>query len=506
MAGNGAVSALSRRLTALDSAFLYGETANGPLNVGGLLIFEGGLPFDKFFDFVRQRLDLLPRCYRQRLAEVPFDLAHPTLEDDPDFRLENHVQRYQLPAGLSEVEAARHILSIYQPQMERKHPLWQLLSFEGWGGGNTCIVSKIHHALVDGVSSIELMKVLLDFRPEAPSPPPAAEPWKPAAMRGPLEKLIGAARDLMVQPIDAVTGALAGMVRNPAAIVGGARQLVGALRELASGPSRPLVATPWNGGLLGRRRDLAWVRNSFGDYRAIRNAFGGTINDIVITVLTEAAARYLKHHGYSTDGFLRLGCPVSVRQLEQQTDLGNRVSMMFPTVPAAPMKVIERLQAVREEIERIKAQGLPQALAGMTGLADLTPAALMAAAARLGIMAMGTVGALARLGGWRPRPDGFLMRPPGFHFVATNVPGVQVPLYLAGYRCLEQVGLVPLGGNLGYGVAILSYNGELCYGMIADPDLVPDLARMKAYVEQAVGELKSEAERHGVAAEPKAAA
>jgi diacylglycerol O-acyltransferase / wax synthase len=502
MTGNQAGSALSGRLTALDSAFLYGETANSPLNMGGLLIFEGALPFDKFFEFVRQRLDLLPRCYRQRLAEVPFDLAHPTLEDDPDFHLENHVQRYQLPAGLSEIEAARHILRVYHPPLERKHPLWQLLSFEGWNGANTCLVSKLHHTLADGLSSIELMKVLLDFRPEAPAPPPAAEPWKPAAMRGPLEKLIGATRDLMVQPIDAVTGALASVVGNPAAVLGGARRLIGALRELTSGSLRPLVATPWNGGLVGRRRDLTWVRNSFRDYRAIRNVFGGTINDIVVTVLTEAAARYLKHHGYSTDGFLRLGCPVSVRQSEEQTDLGNRVSMMFPTVPAAPMKVIQRLRAVREEIEQIKTRGLPQMLGNMAPLGDLTPPALMAGGARLGVMAMGTVGAIARASGWRPRPDGFLMRPPGFHFVATNVPGVQVPLYLAGYRCLEQIGLVPLGANLGYGVAILSYNGELCYGMVADPDLVPDLVLMKAYVEQVVRELKAESEKRAVKEQP----
>jgi diacylglycerol O-acyltransferase / wax synthase len=238
----------------------------------------------------------------------------------------------------------------------------------------------------------------------------------------------------------------------------------------------------------------------------IRNAFGGTVNDIVVAVLAEGAARYLKHHGYSTDGFLRLGCPASVRRTEEQTDLGNRVSMMFPTVPAAPMDMVERLRVVGEENYQIKADGLPQELERLTALADLVPPALMVGVARLGIMAMGTVGAIARASGWRPRPDGFLMRPPGFHFVATNVPGVQVPLYLAGHRCAAHIGLVPIGGNLGLGVAIVSYNGDLCYGMVADPDLVPDLALMKAYVEQVFAELKSEAEKRGVRESLKAAA
>ena len=499
-------SALRGRLTALDSTFLYAETADAPMHIGGLMVLEGALPFDKFTEFVRQRLAALPQLYVQRLAEVPFDFGYPMLEDDPDFRLENHLKRYQIPAGMNKTDATRYVMSIYQAQLDRKHPLWELLSFEGWGGRDTCLVSKIHHSLVDGVSSIELLKVLMDDRPDAPPPPPAPGRWKPTAMRRPLEKLIDAARDRMIQRIDAMSAAFSNMVRNPAAITDGARQMFDGLSETVTAASRPLVATPWNGGLVGGRRDLAWVNNSFRDYRAIRQAFGGTVNDIVVTVLTEAAARYLNHHGYSTDGFLRLGCPVSVRRSDEQTDLGNRVSMMFPTIPAAPMDVVERHKVVREEIDRIKAAGLAQALADSTELADLTPAGLMAAAGRLATIATGTVGALARMTGWRPRPNGFLMPPPGIHFVATNVPGVQVPLYLAGHRLIEEVGMLPLGANLGYGVAIVSYNGELVYGLVADPELVPDLALMKAYVEEAVEELKSEAAKHVVGEEHKAAA
>ena len=171
MAPNDASTKLARRLTALDSTFLYGESANNPLHIGSLLIFEGNIPFDDLLQHVDRRLHLLPR-YRQPLAEVPFNLEHPTLEEDPDFRLENHVKLIQLPPNMTEAEAIQRVLNEYHPIMDRARALWELLSFEGWPGGHTGIVSKVHHALVDGVSGVELMKVLFDFRPDAPPPMP----------------------------------------------------------------------------------------------------------------------------------------------------------------------------------------------------------------------------------------------------------------------------------------------------------------------------------------------
>jgi len=222
---------------------------------------------------------------------------------------------------------------------------------------------------------------------------------------------------------------------------------------------------------------------------------GGSVNDVVLMVLTEGAARYLKHHGYSTDGSFRVGCPVNVRRSEEQTDLGNRVSMMFPMVSAAPMDPIERLKLVREETEQIKAAELPQALERLTFLTELSPPSLMALFSRAGILSLETAAAFIKMIGWKPSPGSLLMVPPLMSFIATNVPGVQVPQYLTGRRCLEQVGLLPLGGNLGYGVAILSYNQNLYFGMMAEPNLVPDVEFLKSCVQDSFHELRVAAEK-----------
>jgi diacylglycerol O-acyltransferase len=501
VAANDASAKRARRLTALDSTFLYGESANNPLHIGSLLIFEGNIPFDDLVQHVDRRLHLLPR-YRQRLAEVPFNLEHPMLEEDPDFRLENHVKRVQLTPNTTEAEAVERVLKEYHPIMDRACPLWELLSFEGWPGGHTGIVSKVHHALVDGVSGVELMKVLFDFRPDAPAPTPPEKEWKAGPLPTQLERVMAATRDLLVKQMDFVTDSGIELARDPLAVAQRSGRLLLSLTKLAQSALRPVVAAPWNAGAVTNARSLAWVRNPFSDYRDIRTAFGGTVNDVVLTVLTEGAARYLKRHGYSTDGAFRVGCPVNVRRSEEQIDLGNRVSMMFPMVSAAPMDPIERLKLVSEETEQIKAAELPQALERLTFLTELSPPSLMALLSRAGIFTLETAAAFMKVIGWKPRPGSLLLAPPLMSFIATNVPGVQVPQYLAGRRCLEQVGLLPLGGNLGYGVAILSYNQNLYFGMMAEPNLVPDIEFLKSCVQDSFDELRAAA-RKVLGAEPR---
>lgn len=490
-----------RRLTALDSTFLYSESANNPLHIGTLLIFEGQVSFDDLVRHVEQRIHLLPR-YRQRLAEVPFNLGHPTLEDDPKFRLENHVKRFQLPLDISEADAIGRVLQEHHPLLDRTRPLWELLSFEGWPGGNTGIVFKIHHALVDGVSGVELMKVLFDFRSDAPLPQSAAQEWKPAPLPSQVDRFISATKDLSFGQMDFLTASALEWARDPQAAADRGRRVLEAMRKMAELDTRKVAATPWNSGPVTADRKLAWVRNPYSDYRAIRSAFGGTVNDVVLTALTEGAARYLKSHGYSTDGWFRIGCPVSVRSRQEWSDLGNRVSMMFPMVPAAPMDPIERLKVVREETERIKSNELPQALELLTSLGGkMTPPSLLALAARIGTVSLDAGAAMVRMSGWKPRPGNLQMLLPALNFIATNVPGVKVTQYLAGHQCLEQLGLLPLGGNLGYGVAILSYRENLCFAMMADPNLVPDVEFMRACVQEAFEELRTAAEKSRIARE-----
>jgi len=297
-------------------------------------------------------------------------------------------------------------------------------------------------------------------------------------------------QDVVTDRISSAFAVARGLVRSPRTAAARIGEMIEGLRQIGSLASGRIAATPWNAMPATSERSLAWLRNSFSEYRAIRGAFGGTVNDVVLTVLTEGAARYLKHHGYPTDRPLRLGCPVNVRRPEEINDLGNRVSMMFPELPSAPMDVVERLRMATEETERIKSAAAPQVLERLNTLAEVAPANLIAMLTRVGTLGFDAAATLAKIANWAPSPGGFMMPPAGINFVATNVPGVQVPQYFCGHRCLDQIGLLPLGGNLGYGVAILSYNGNLYLGMIAEPRMMPDVELMKSYVGDAFEELK----------------
>ena len=253
---------------------------------------------------------------------------------------------------------------------------------------------------------------------------------------------------------------------------------------------RPIAAAPWNAGLVSQERTLAWLRTSFADVRAIRAAFGGTINDVVLTILSEGAARYLRHHGGQPDAPFRIGCPVNVRRDDESESLGNRVSMMFPEAPAKPMDPVARLKLIAAETQRIKEAGEAQALERlMSNGASLSPA-LVAMLGGIATAAMDTAVSLQRILPSWARPAA---QSQGISFIATNVPGAQVPLYLAGHKMLDYVALLPLGGNLGFGVPIVSYNQDLYFTMMAEPNLMPDPDRMKSLVEQVFEELKQAA-------------
>ena len=478
------------RLSSQDATFIYAETPNGPLHIGSILLFEGKIDFDDFVRHVESRLHLVPR-YRQRLMQVPFNLGHAVLEDDPNFRIENHVIRHLLRPGMSQAEAVDEMLRHYEVILDYKRPLWEMHSFENLEGGRTAIISKVHHALVDGVSGVELLKVMFDLKQQPDPIEPPAEPWQPEEPSTAIGRLIEAAREAAAVPVKNAIKNSRELMRDPETLGDEARTFADGVQQMTQVTTRRIVSTPWNSGLVGSRRALAWSTMSFGDFRRIRNAFGGSINDVVLTILTEAAARYLQHHGYAVDGQLCIGCPVNVRHKDEATALGNRVSMMFPMLPAEPMDLVERLRYVNAETERIKEAQLPQALERMMSMADSIPPTFMGFGSRVTNTALNAATALFKLSGYKPKPDGFLLPTMGINFVATNVPGVQVPQYLFGHKCLEQVPLVPCGATLGYGVAILSYNSTLCFGMSSDPNLMPDVSLMKFFVDEVFAELKN---------------
>ena len=204
---------LKRRLSSLDAAFLYLESNSSPTHVGGMSVFEGEMSFEKYFRFLEERIHLVPR-YRQRLAEVPFNLAHATLEDDPDFKLENHVKRHRLRPGISEPEVIEEALRVYEPRLDRSRPLWENHLLEGFKD-RTVIVQKIHHALVDGVSTVEMSVIMSDFSPTPNKIEPPAKPWQPAPLPGQGERLVSAIRDLLLNQVGTASRNLLELIREP---------------------------------------------------------------------------------------------------------------------------------------------------------------------------------------------------------------------------------------------------------------------------------------------------
>jgi diacylglycerol O-acyltransferase / wax synthase len=472
-----------RRLSLLDAPFLYAESNVNPTHIGSIFILDGEVPFERVVSHIRQRLHISPR-FRQRLVFAPFNLAHPALEEDPDFKLENHVRRHQLPPGISQSDAIQEIIRQHFGRvMDRTRPLWDVTLFEGVPG-RSLFVWAMHHAIVDGISWFEMLNGLMDFTPN-PRSEVVPESAKPGRLPNAAESFVSAAHDLTIEQVDNALGATREFLRDPTGAVDMFITASRVMNEL----QQPAIPTPWNSGMAVGERHLAFVKKPFADYRAIRTAFGGTINDIVLTVLGGAAARYLKHHGWPTDGILRFGCPVNVRRPGEEVTLENRVSMMMPTTPAAPMDLVERLKLINQQTTRIKQSGTPYAMERLTAMTGLIPPAFLGAAGAIGAANAELMAALYRSVRWRPIP-GFAPNPT-INFVATNVPGPQTSWYFAGRKVTEMLGLLPLGGNLGYGVGITSYDQDITFSMMSDTALMPDPELMRALVEAAFEELKA---------------
>ena len=469
------------RLTDSDASFLYTESASGPMQISSIYVLEGEAPFERIYRHFESRVPLVPR-YRQRLALVPFNLANPEWFDDPDFDLRNHVKHHKLERSMSLEEAVDVAMDLNAQVLDRSRPLWLTYVIEGVPG-RTLLLQLIHHAMIDGVSGVELTTVLYDFDPKAQNPPPPNEPWQPDALPGPVELLNEAARDNLEKLRE----------YNPLRLFSGGgkqRQLLArAVRVAADFFARPAITAPWNATPVGPKRKLRWSKRSLLEVREIRRGLGGTINDLVLTVVSEAVARYLEQHGEQIkQRHLRIMCPVSVRREDEQGALGNRVSAIFPRLPAWSMSAVQRLHTVCEETARIKTTEEAQALALLTEAAPPIPPVAMAPLMLVGtafdptlLAARMPLPVLPRMG---PRPPYF-----GFNFTCTNVPGVQVAQYMAGHELVETLGVLMLTGALGFGTAVTSYNGHLYFNFVCDPRLVPDLEQIRDGADAVFNEL-----------------
>jgi WS/DGAT/MGAT family acyltransferase len=452
------------RLTGLDDSFLHLESESAHMHVAALMLLDGEPPsYEEFLRAIESRLHLVPR-YRQRLAFVPFGAGRPRWVDDPHLNLSYHVRETALPEPGSEEQVCALAGRVFSQALDRDKPLWEMWLVHGLEGGRFAILSKTHHALVDGISGVDIVSVLFDAKPQPETPPDPGRSWLPRPLPSDAELLAEALVDRIKQPLE-LTAAGLEAVRRPRRVAGAASTAAAGLAAMLGTALRPAPSTPYNRPI-GPHRRFAWVRCGLADVKAIKNELGGTVNDVMVTTVAGALRRHLQRRGVATEGIeLKAMIPVSVRAEDARGALGNQVAAMMATLPVGEVDPVARLAAMSEEMRGLKQGGQAIGAQVLTELTGFAPPNIMSQAARLV--------AAQRV----------------FNLVITNVPGPQFPLYLQGRELLELIPMVPLAQNQALGVAIMSYNGRICFGLNADYDALPDLEDLARDVGSSLSEL-----------------
>jgi WS/DGAT/MGAT family acyltransferase len=438
------------RLTSIDASFLHQEGEDSHMHIGGVLIFEGPAPaFDDFLDHVRGRLHLVPR-YRQKLATPPMETGRPLWVDDPDFNLEYHVRHTALPAPGTEEQLFLLVSRIASQQLDRSKPLWENWLVEGLSDGRFALISKTHHALVDGIAGVDLASVLFDAEREPAPPEEELEPWRPEPEPTPVDLVLAGARGVVSTTTQLVTRAI-GAATRPASSLGLLRDAGEGLGELVWAGLNPAPETPLNVPI-GPHRRYAIVRQQLADYKEIKDALGGTVNDAVLTVVSGALAEWLRARGVRTEGLeMRALVPVSVRTGDQRGALGNQLTVMRGPLPVYIDDPVARLRFVSRAMDGLKESKQAVGAATLAAVNSLAPPTILAQASRLNFS--------TRL----------------FNLLVTNIPGPQLPLYVLGRELDDLFPLAFLPENHALAIAIMSYNGGLDYGLLGDYDAMPDI-------------------------------
>jgi len=452
------------RLSSIDVSFLTNETGSSHMHVGGILIFEGPPPsYEDLLDHVRSRLHLVPR-FRQKLATPPLQTGRPFWVDDPAFNLEYHLRHSALPSPGSEDQLRRTAGRIFSQQLDRTKPLWELWLVQGLTRKRFALISKTHHALVDGISGVDIISVLFDSSPEPLTPTGPGDRWLPRPLPSRSQLLGEALLERATIPTEVVRSVRA-VFRGPRRILEAAREAAVGVGAMAWAGLNPAPSSPYNKPI-GPHRRFTWVRANLRDIKAIKDSLGGTVNDVVLATVAGALGRHLRRRGQNTDGLeLKAMVPVSVRQDLERGALGNRVAAMMAPLPVWCQEPVARLDIVREELKDLKSGGQAVGAQVLTDLSGFAPSTIMDQASRL------------------------MSRQRFFNLVVTNVPGPQFPLYLLGRRMLDPFPMVPLAKNQGLGVALLSYDGAINFGVVGDYDLLWDIDDFADDLRESLAEL-----------------
>src|SRR3954469_12012937 len=452
------------RLSAVDASFLAQERANSHMHVGAVLIFEGPPPsYEDFLTHIRSRLHLVPR-YRHKLAFPPLETGRPIWIDDPSFNLEYHVRHTALPQPGSEEQLRALAARIHSQRLDRAKPLWETWLVQGLERGRFALISKSHHALVDGISGVDLMTVLFDATPVPQIAPHEGEPWSPQPEPSAVELAARGLKGLVKLPFGLAGGAIAAAT-HPASSLDHVREALEGVGEVAWAGLNPAPDTPLNVPI-GPHRRLSFVRNDLSDFKLVKNALGGTVNDVVLSVVAGGLRTWLRARGVRTEGLeLRALVPVSTRGRDQHGDLGNRIVAMRGPLPVYVADPVARLRVVRQAMDGLKQSKQAVGAAAISGLEALAPPTILAQASRLQFS--------TRL----------------FNLLVTNVPGPQFPLYVLGRELQDTFPVAFLPENQALAIAIMSYNGRMDFGLLGDYDALPDIEELGAALHSALAEL-----------------
>jgi WS/DGAT/MGAT family acyltransferase len=450
------------RLTSVDASFLVQEKRASHMHVGAVLVFEGPPPdYVDFLAGIESRMHLTPR-YRQKLAFPRFEMGRPMWVDDPSFNLEYHVRHTALPSPGEFDQLLSMAGRIYSQRLDRSKPLWETWLVQGLTENRFALITKTHHAMIDGMAGVDLASVLFDVSPVPRKVEP--EPWTPKPVPTDAELIAEGVKGAVKAPFEVAQRAL-GAVRSPGRALNEVVEAAQGIGEVAWAGLNPAPTIPLNVPI-GPHRRLDRVRAELSDLKRVKNELGGTVNDVVLTVVSGALRRWLRSRGVRTEGLeLSALVPVSIRAADEQSDLGNRIAAMRGPLPVYVDDPVERLRIVREAMDGLKESKQALGAEVISGLNDFAPPTILAQASRLNFS--------TRL----------------FNLIVTNVPGPQFPLYLLGRELQEIVPLAFLPENHAMAVAIMSYNGMIDFGLLGDYDAMPDLDFFADAVRESLSEL-----------------
>ena len=461
------------RLSALDTAFLHLEDdSTAHMHVASVMVFEGDAPTPKeLTDHVLSRLHLVPR-YRQRLAYVPLDQGRPLWTDDPHFNPRYHIRHTALPRPADEAALKQLAGRLFSQRLDRSKPLWEIWLVQRMAGRRFALIAKTHHALVDGISGVDITTVLFDTSPEPAGTSTPPVPWTAKPLPGSAKLLGEALVERATVPAEMGRGARA-LLRAPRKV---ASQLIEGVRDVGAsalaGISSPAPPSPFNVNI-GPHRRYTFLNAELAQFKAIKDSLGGTLNDVVLASVSLALGRYLRGQGHDTEGLvLKAMVPVSVRTdskrggAQHQAGMeGNQVAAMWAPLPVGVENPAECLAQIRDAMEDLKHSGQAVGAQVLTNLAGFAPPTILSQAARL------------------------QARQRYFNLVVTNVPGPQFPLYLLGHRLRGLYPVVPLARRQALGIAVMSYDGRLGFGLLADYDAVPELEAIARDLDRAIASL-----------------